>query len=911
MLLKSLQTLCFVVCSLTLISGQTVLEDFENGASLPWNGSFGDGVFTVIENPAVADTIQDPLMINRSDSCGSYAKEEGRAFSLLIAVMDNPMDLSTDNKFKIQINAPVATSLLFKLEGDGEVLELRQNIAVTDRWIEYSFDASAAASFTTINKIILFFDPGNGPSSDTYLFDNLTVEAADECAGTVAEAGVFDDFECQRNITYGNPGYQDIVSIANPDASGINTSAKVGQYTDTGGTFHALVMDFGGPIPLEERSLLSFKLWAPKAGRFLTKLERGGSPAVEKDVQVETLNTWVEYTIDYSDQAGASHNALVFFFNAGQDPEEGDIYYVDDIQWSEAPSGQVLEDFEGGAKLFWEPLSGNTDLHGTFEVIANPDVNGVNTSADIGSYTKGTSNFSTLTGLLTNGLDLSAFSQLNLQVWAPSGASSITLQLQSPTQGTKEVTRDITETEVWTELNFNFDEFSTISDFQQLSLLFDPGTPSSNTYLFDNLSQGSATVDPCEGVEAIATIVDDFSCQRNATITGGADQLEVVNNPVPGGIKPDPLDKVGEYTDPMDQFSALVFDYGAPIDLSINNQLAIKIWSPKIVPLGFKLEGGTSAAVEIVADVSASEGWVEYIIDFSAQAEENHQKLVIFFNFAQVSDVEDIYYVDDIEWRRLPFTACVTDFESPDFSLTNWRYFANGSGDETEFSIIENPDQSGINPSENVGFFFESSDATQNFAGMFADPAAPMLLPVDNKKVRMKVWMDIEAQIVMKMERGIDTPNSGDVFADFTTPGQWQELTWDFSAVLEDEAQHERITLIFNFASIPAEDKTYYFDDIVLGDASCNLIDGVFSPVKVEALKVSPNPTFDFLRVENTTEISLFRIHDMMGRERGIVQLNGQQQINLDVNDLEKGMYLLTAYDKAGQLTANARFVKQ
>lgn len=911
MLLKSLQTFWLVLCSLTLISGQTVLEDFENGASLPWNGSFGDGVFTVVENPAVADTLQDPLMINRSDSCGSYMKEEGRAFSLLIAVMDNPMDLTTNNKFKIQVNAPVATSLLFKLEGDGEALEVRQNISVTNRWIEYSFDCSAAASFTTINKIILFFDPGNGPSSDTYLFDNLTVEAADECAGTMAIDGIFDDFECQRNITYGNPGYLDIVAIDNPDASGINTSSKVGQYTDTGGTFHALVMDFGGPIPLEERSLLSFKLWAPKAGRFLTKLERGGSPAVEKDVQVETLNTWVEYTIDYSDQAGASHNALVFFFNAGQDPEEGDVYFIDDIEWSEAPSGQVLEDFEGGAKLFWEPLSGNTDLHGTFAVISNPDASGVNTSADIGSYTKGSSNFSTLTGLLTNGLDLTAFAQLNLQVWAPAGASSITLQLQSPTQGTKEVTRDITETEVWTELNFNFDEFSTITDFQQVSLLFDPGTPSNNTYFFDNLSQGSATVDPCENVEAIANIVDDFSCQRNVEITGGAGQLEVVNNPVPGGIKPDPLDKVGQYTDPMDQFSALVYNYGEALDLSINNQLAVKIWSPKIVPLGFKLEGGSSPAVEIVTDVTASEGWVEYIVDFSAEAEADHQRLVIFFNFAQVSDVEDVYYIDDVEWGRLPFTACITDFESPDFSLTNWRYFANGSGDDTEFSIIENPDKTGINPSDNVGFFFESSDATQNFAGMFADPAAPMQLPVDNKTVRMKVWMDIEAQVVMKMEGGIDTPNSGDVFADFTTPGQWQELTWDFSAVLEDDAQHARMTLIFNFAGIPSEDKTYYFDDIVIGDAECNLIDGVFNPVRVEQLKVSPNPAVELLRIENATEISTFQIHDMMGRSRGMIQLNGQEQVQLDVHHLEPGMYLLTAFDREGKLTANARFVKQ
>ncbi|MEZ5038774.1 MAG: T9SS type A sorting domain-containing protein [Saprospiraceae bacterium] len=911
MMRNYLLILLFMCCTMTITYGQVVvLEDFENGAALPWNGSFGDGVFTVVENPAIADTLNDPLMINRSDSCGSYMKEEGKSFSLLIAVMDTPMDLTTMNKFKIQVNAPVASSFLFKLEGTGEAMEIRKNIAVTNKWIEYTFDFSAAASFTTINKIIIFFDPGNGPSSDTYLFDNITVEAADECAGTVPDPSIFDDFECQRNTTYGNPGYLDIVPVDNPDPSGINTSAKVGKYTDTGGSFHALVMNNGGPIDLNTKNVVKLKVWAPVAGRLLVKLEAGGSPAIERDAQVETLNTWVEYSIDFSDQAGASHNSLVVFFNAGQTPGANDVYYVDDIRWEEAPSGASIEDFEGGAKLFWEPLSGNNALHGTFSVITNPDQSGVNTTADIGSYTKGTSNFSTLTGLLLNGLDLSTFSQLNLQVWAPAGATEVTMQLQSPTQGTKEVTRAITATETWIDLNFNFDEFSTITDFQQVNLLFDPGTPSSNTYYFDNLSQGTGTVDPCEGVEPVANLIDDFACQRNVPITGGANRLEVVNNPVPGGLKPDPLDKVGKYTDPMDQFSALVFNYGEKIDLSINNQLAIKIWSPKIVPLGFKLEGGSSAAVEKVVDVTATEGWVEYVVDFSDQAMEDHQRVVIFFNFAQVSDVEDVYYVDDVAWRRLPLDGCIADFENPDFSPTTWGYFANGSGDGTEFAILPNPDKSGINTSDNVGFFFESSDATQNFAGMFTDPAAPMTLPIDNKTVRMKVWMDAAARIAVKLERGINTPNSGDVFAEYTTPGQWQELTWDYTAVLEDKALHQRLTLIFNFDAVPSEDKTYYFDDIVIGNETCNLV-GLFTPIKVEQLNISPNPAIDQLWVNNTQDASFFIIHDMMGRPLGSTQINGQEKVQLDISTLGQGIYLLTAYNRKGELIANARFVKQ
>jgi len=85
--------LCFLVAS--AFSQGVVLEDFENGARLPWNAEVGDSTLTVVP---VVDTL---LGINQSDSAGLYPKQ-ATAFSLLQATIDSTFDLSTNNRISIQ-----------------------------------------------------------------------------------------------------------------------------------------------------------------------------------------------------------------------------------------------------------------------------------------------------------------------------------------------------------------------------------------------------------------------------------------------------------------------------------------------------------------------------------------------------------------------------------------------------------------------------------------------------------------------------------------------------------------------------------------------------------------------------------------------------------------------------------------
>lgn len=904
-----LLTLLALAAFSLLSYGQVIYEDFEGGPQLNWQ-PFGDGVFNgAVPNPPD----QDPLGINPSAECGSYTKSNEHAFSLFIAVLDEPMDLSVNNQFRIQINAPVTSRFIFKLEGAGEAIEGSRNIGVADNWIEYTFDFSAAAGFTTIDKILIFFDYGVEESSDTYLFDNIVAYPADECAGTVPDPLILDDFECQRNATIGLPGFTDITVVDNPDPSGINTSAKVGRYLDPLGPWNAFVYDYNSPadfpITREGSSIVKIKVWSPLAGTLLFKLEGGGSSPAEIAVQVTQLNQWVEYKADFSSEIGASHRRLALFFNAGVDPGAEDIYYIDDVALEAAPTGVILEDFEP-QQLAWQSL-GATAVFGTFDgVVANPAPNAVNNSANVGRYTKGSSQFGGLRAQLPAGFVLGQFPQLDLHVWAPNGTNTFSMRLFSPTQGLQSVKVNLPATGEWVALNFNFEDFVSITDFERVELVFDEDLASSGTWYFDNLSQGVSTVDPCEGVEPIVGIVDDFDCQRNVPITGGADRITVINNPDPSGINPNPLDKVGEYRDPLDEWSALVYNYGAPIDLSISNQLNIKIWSPDIVPLLFKLEGGTNPSqVEISTDVTATEEWVQYVIDFSGHENSDFTRLVIFFNAGQLPGEETLYYIDDIEWRRSPYTGCISNFETPDFTVDNWSYFANGSLEGTEFEVVANPNQDAVNSSENVGIFLKAPDG-EVFAGMFASLAAPVALPTDNKTIRMKVLGPVAGQMIFKLEGGqAGAPNSGDVFADYTTANSWEELVWDFS-VLPDNALHGVITFIPNFGVVPDAVQTFYFDDIVIADAQC-ITTGLFQAPSIEALKAFPNPVQDILYVENTEALSHFVVFNAMGQRLSIVQVLGQPVASIDVAHLQPGMYVLAGYNRQGALVANARFVKQ
>jgi hypothetical protein len=119
-----------------------------------------------------------------------------------------------------------------------------------------------------------------------------------------------------------------------------------------------------------------------------------------------------------------------------------------------------------------------------------------------------------------------------------------------------------------------------------------------------------------------------------------------------------------------------------------------------------------------------------------------------------------------------------------------------------------------------------------------------------------------------------------------------------------------RLTLILDIANAPAEPVTYYFDDVEIADSQCGP-SGIFDPISVDKLALYPNPASDYLLVEQTEDLRVFRVMNMMGQTVSTHVTSGQSLVELEVGNLVKGVYVLTAYDAKGALKASGRFVKE
>lgn len=882
----------------------TVYETFETGNEMGWQGL--DGVLEApVENP-------EPNVINSSASVGKYTKSGAHSYSLLLAESATPFDLSIMNQVKMQVRASAATQILLKMEGPGgPAVEKIKNIGLKDEWQEYTFDMSAAKDYTHLTKMIIFFDPGVETSADTYYFDNIVAVPAGVCAGVENNPDIIDDFECNRNATYVN-GWDSLSVVANPAPNSVNSSAMVGKYNDPlGEPWGALVIDYQNNIDLSVKNQLNAKIWSPKQGKILFKLEGGSSPAKEVFVDVTDVNQWVDYTVDFSGEANSAHKKIVLFFNAGVDAAEGDVYFMDDLSWGEKTASD-LENFENGPSLPWEPLDQLTALHGSFDVVDNPNAAGVNTSAKVGKYTKGSSPFSTVAAVAPGIIDISAKPQYNLDVLAPAGATTVIFQLESVSSGNKEVEREIKTPGEWETISFNFSEFQAISDWSAIKIIFNPNVAEAGAiYYFDNLNQSEPTVDPCEGTVAITNIIDDFECQRNYAYGGGNDLLTVVNNPNNTG---NGSTKVGLYKDqPNQPWAALCAQFPDGIDLNVFNQFEMQVISTQAVPVLLKLEGGTSPAKEIWVNIDEINKWTKLSADFSDQAGTDHKRACIFFNGGVTTTTVDDYYIDNIKWSHAPYDGCIMNFDEPAFTSTVWKYFPNDNAGG--FELVDNPNKSGINTSEKVGKAIEKASGEQPWQGMYADLESYIDFGA-NKIIKMKVLSPKVGGVTLKVERPLVSGfpgGSGDNTVSNTKANEWEELSFDFSTSptpIDEAGQYARITLIWDILNLPAADVEYYFDDIVVDGGSCGVNTGLFSEIKLDQLEVAPNPVQELLNIQNAANISRVDIFNIYGQKMGSTWNDNGGNIYLNVSNLSQGTYFIMGYDTKGQLAAQSRFVK-
>ena len=179
-------------------------------------------------------------------------------------------------------------------------------------------------------RVVIFFDFGVNGDGSEYYFDEI--QLINE-GGGIPPLG-FQDFEGTPPAFTAFGNIANVEVIANPDMSGINTTANVASLTKTAGSevWAGAFFEIGSALDLVSYSKISVKTWSPKLAAVVKlKLENQDASIVhEVDLNTTSINTWEELIYDFSGAPSANYVRVIIFFDFGVNGD-GSVYYYDEL----------------------------------------------------------------------------------------------------------------------------------------------------------------------------------------------------------------------------------------------------------------------------------------------------------------------------------------------------------------------------------------------------------------------------------------------------------------------------------------------------------------------------------------------------------------------------------------------------
>ena len=375
----------------------------------------------------------------------------------------------------------IETSLISVASGERPVWTVLQS----DEWTSIDIPISA---FTdqglSVNDIHQLKFVGDGWAAGTVFIDNIYFYRA-------ATGVVTDDIENYEGEapTYGDFGNASVSIIANPDISGINTSAKVAQFTKANGAevWAGSTITLDTPLDLVNFSKINVKTWSPKVGAVVKmKLENADASIThEVDINTSVANTWEQLSYDFSAAPAADYVKLVMFLDFGN-AGDGSVYYYDDFQLVDDSGSSLsspIQSFDGDAPTL-TPF-GNAGI----EIISNPDSSGENTTAKVAQFTKasGAEVWAGVT-LVTEVLDLTNYAKISLKSWSPKVGATVLVKLENADASiVHEVPMNTTVANAWETLVYDFSG-AAAADYVKVIVFYDFGnTGDGSVYYYDEI----------------------------------------------------------------------------------------------------------------------------------------------------------------------------------------------------------------------------------------------------------------------------------------------------------------------------------------------------------------------------------------------------------------------------------------
>jgi len=210
-----------------------------------------------------------------------------------------------------------------------------------------------------------------------------------------------------------------------------------------------------------------------------------------------------------------------------------------------------------------------------------------------------------------------------------------------------------------------------------------------------------------------------------------------------------------------------------------------------------------------------------------------------------------------------------------------WVLFGNGDNASSLYSVVPNPNPSGINLSSNCAKYTINVGA-MSWAGLYSDNIGSQTFTADNCKVKVMVYKNYISNFDFKFENG---STNFEMLVPNTLINQWEELTFDLTGHIGQTIT--RLTIIPDNSTTRTSQRVCYWDNISFNSNKVNAIDNVYRD-----LRIFPNPIIEKLHIHASQEIRQVSVLNLVGQTLKIVQENTNESI-VDMSKLSPGNYII------------------
>jgi hypothetical protein len=531
------------------------------------------------------------------------------------------------------------------------------------------------------------------------------------------------------------------------------------------------------------------------------------------------------------------------------------LVFIMILSFSGFVKAQTMEDFECfKMNLMAGPA---TDLS-TFTVVPNPAATGINPSAYVVEFKRDKDGvpWGGFWTTLPTVIDVTTNKYIHVKVWK-SRISPVKLKIEGGAAGTIELLSKYPQTKInqWEDMVFDC-------------------TDKTGTYPI--IAFMPDFEDPLTLTSDITMYFDDFILNNNPNPIGTPEQtFNVDMSTAPGFAAGTPVyitgsfgGNYGTWTGPGENALNELTDSNSDLVYSITMNLPDGVYE-------FKFAAGTGWN-------GADNGPGNRVISIAGNLTVDYQ----FGTSGIISETRDENVI-------------IENFESLKTNLMEGG--ANGA-----FSLVPNPDPSGVNKSDYVTKFVRPFDG-KPWSGFYGTLGTPVDFST-NKYVHIKVWKPRISPVKFKIEAGI----TGDIELTSTDPqtvvNGWEDLVFDFSAA---DGEYAKIVFMPDFEDplTLTEDIVLYFDDFILNNDPIPAV-GVRDNKLSEKAQMYPNPVANELFINTNDAVSKVTISSMRGQVIGSYDLISKSNTTINTSSLSSGMYFVTFTGKDGSLVTK-KMIKQ